>query len=487
MTQITPTAATGQPQLNASADPEFSPLAIAPIPTVLGTSTDAARQFYRMSVSQLRMPPLPVASLIAAGAASESHAVAVQPAAVTPAAPVTQVTDGLIHGDKIWEVDPAYVIWRDDFQFGGVTGGVDAPIGDLNWDTASTGFTQLTRWNSAFPHLGQFQVLSNATSNDFFWMTNPIYNSSCGYLLSTLPLLENPGWKLVWVFNIGGFPQTTGTETITKTSMYIGLTCPSAGSAGGLWDIASASGTNARPPYFIGVRFDTDATSPAISDSTFKLEVVGNYNIGNSRNNAQGTVFDTGVVPSKQGDWYALEITCDAVGIVSMSFTDDKGTSLCPRTTPQTFTCPEMVCTASASAPQLVFSVGNGWNEITQSNLSSGTTPYNTNFCWGGGSKITIAAASGGIGVYNGSCIVTQEGNASSLFWPGTQVATGVANAGMTVTGYPALSPFIVFGNSSESSPTAARVIEMDFFSFVANPGVGGGSGTPNPLKSRYW
>lgn len=76
MTLITPSAPTAQsPQLNASADPEFSALALAPIPPVLGTDTDAQRQFYRRGVSQLRMPPLPSQAKIAIGATAQSQVI----------------------------------------------------------------------------------------------------------------------------------------------------------------------------------------------------------------------------------------------------------------------------------------------------------------------------------------------------------------------------------------------------------------------------
>src|SRR5487761_1578593 len=49
--------------------------------------------------------------------------------------------DGLIHGDKIWETDPAYVILRDDFvpyfnttQFAAT----NALIGELGWNLLGT-------------------------------------------------------------------------------------------------------------------------------------------------------------------------------------------------------------------------------------------------------------------------------------------------------------------------------------------------------------
>src|SRR3984885_321973 len=76
--------------LNDSADPEYNSLAIAPIPPVLGTSTDASRQFYRRGVSQIRMFPLPAASALAQGA---QIATQVQPVAdVADAANTTATT-----------------------------------------------------------------------------------------------------------------------------------------------------------------------------------------------------------------------------------------------------------------------------------------------------------------------------------------------------------------------------------------------------------
>jgi hypothetical protein len=69
-----PAAQYPTPGIN-SADPEFNSLAIAPIPSILGTDTDAARQFYRNNVSQLRMPPLPTASKIAVGAQAATQVI----------------------------------------------------------------------------------------------------------------------------------------------------------------------------------------------------------------------------------------------------------------------------------------------------------------------------------------------------------------------------------------------------------------------------
>ena len=73
MVMIAPSAAKPSIPLNASADPEFNALSIGPVPPVLGTDTDAARQFYRTGVSQLRMSPLPAASKIAVGAQAQTQ------------------------------------------------------------------------------------------------------------------------------------------------------------------------------------------------------------------------------------------------------------------------------------------------------------------------------------------------------------------------------------------------------------------------------
>ena len=59
--------------LNESADPEFSSLSLGPIPPIMGTTVDAARQFYRRSVSQIRMSPIPQASSLASGAQIQTH------------------------------------------------------------------------------------------------------------------------------------------------------------------------------------------------------------------------------------------------------------------------------------------------------------------------------------------------------------------------------------------------------------------------------
>jgi len=78
---VAPPPARPLPPLNDSADPEFNPLSLGPVPSILGTDTDAARQFYRKGVSQLRMSPLPALASPATGAQIASHVAPVADAA----------------------------------------------------------------------------------------------------------------------------------------------------------------------------------------------------------------------------------------------------------------------------------------------------------------------------------------------------------------------------------------------------------------------
>ena len=61
-------------------------------------------------------------------------------------------------------------------------------------------------------------------------------------------------------------------------------------------------------------------------------------------------------------------------------------------------------------------------------------------------------------------------------------------NAGATLSGYPGLYPSVWMGNDSEASPTSDSMeMDVDKIRFVWNPGVGGGTATPNPTKDRYF
>ncbi|MGC1582131.1 MAG: hypothetical protein WA766_11640, partial [Candidatus Acidiferrales bacterium] len=360
----------------------------------------------------------------------------------------------------------------------------------LKWDSGGAGTPFPI--NGIFPHIGQIGINTTSVANQYFWMVGPPADASIGqgYRLPAMPLLENPGWKVIFVFNLASVPFVT-TAALTQRSLYIGLT--NAGNAGGTNIWSPISPTNPpRPPYFLGVRFDQDTTSPSINDTTLMLEAVANYNTApTTRNNTQGTTFNTGITPAIAGNWCALEIECTAAGVVTMSVTDDAVTSLCPRTNAQSFTLPKMQCTAGASSSSWEFpssSAPTGYMDILQSVQGTGTGTTETNFgVWSTGTQITIANLTSTLAVYNGTYIAQLSGSGAGLWIPTGLSATGTANSTATITGYPALLPCFIFGNDSAATPTANCAMYIDFFGMIINPGVGGGTGTPNPLKSRYW
>ena len=449
-----------------------------------GTASPTGQQGASGFGKNLTSPKLQGAITASIGAPSQNQSAPI----VTPPTPTpTQVTDDIIHGDAIWWIDPAFNYWRDDFMFHGTITGVSGTDthGELRWDSGGNAVL-IQPYNGAAPHFGQFQIQNNNIAGDYFYFIGPCLKTGPGYLTSGFALLEKPNWKMIWIFNFSASPNVSS-ATMTQTSLYVGLACPGTAGTTNLWN--PALGPSPRPPYFLGCRFDTDTTSPSIGDATLKLEMVGNANTNTgTRNNTQGTVFDTGIAPSLTGNWCALEITCTATGMITMSVTDDLETSLCPRSSPQTFTAPTMTCTAGDHSAAWTVAAGvTGLMTLVQSAQGSDATAGATNFCWGNGSEITLAGLSSTLAVYNGTYIVQGLPSATNLSFLTSDVVTGTANSGAAVSGYPTLLPFFTFGNDTTASPVANRAFAMDFFGLVWNPGVDGGTGTPNPAKSRYW
>ena len=248
-----------------------------------------------------------------------------------------------------------------------------------------------------------------------------------------------------------------------KKSVYVGLM----GSSQALVDHAIN-----RPALFIGARFDTDATSPAISDTTIHLEAVANpFSATNARNNTQGTVVDTGVTPSTD-TYYRLEITCVAAGVFTMSLNGS---------TPSTFTIPAITYTAGAGS-----SVGGTAGNNSRILSMATTTPGPVEF--GAGEIITLAGFTGTLSALNGLQTVVSTRNSSNTFFviKNSNSVSGAAT-GWTATGWPSVFPAFLFGNDSTAAPAINTMICCNFFTMVWNPGVGGGTGTPNPTKPRYF
>ncbi len=497
-----------RPPLPASADPEFSPLALAPIPPVMGTSTDAARQFYRQGVSQLRMPPLPVAAAPAAGAASASQAIQVIAGGGGPSLQVNNIKnpvqdtlnltgtgvsygpgpgqvqiavgagDGLIHGATIWETDPAVVQFRDDFYWSQAVSSTAGIVGDLNWNWSSPLATANGggQSNNAPINLGSVAISANTATNSFGWlvpnwMSQTLTNPTTSPLW---PLFDYPNWSCSWVFQVARTNPIstvdtafTGSPVLPKRSLYIGFQT---------WEsnhVSNRTGTNARPFTFVGLRYDRDATAPAISDTTFKFEAVANTIVNSgARNNTQGNVTDTGVTPA-EGVWYRLDLLCTAAGQVQMSLSGN-GAS----TGFQTINIPKYSFTGAT----ITFNATTGPTTIGLS-----TSGVNNLVCAGQGTILNVTSWSGGTAGSSFSRNIVGFNDISPRIAYDSTLGSTTAQTTAVFSFRPPVYPAVIFGNDSEASPAADATLYIDFFSFVWNPGVGGGSGSPDSTKARYF
>jgi len=366
--------------------------------------------------------------------------------------------DGLIHGETPWESDPSYVSLRDDFLRGGTSSGT---LGELRWALNPAPATP-TYVTGAAPNLGGLVFPNNATANSIFGLfmeaeATTLFNQMAWDLLNT------PGWKCVWIFSLDSVfnnaPSAGPAFSLAKTSFYIGL------------GYSQSNVAKGRPDIFVGLRFDTDTTAPAINDTTMKFEVVVNPLISTTtRSNTQGTVVDTGITPV-QGTFYRLEIESVTAGVITMSINGS---------TPVSFTVPS----ASVAVSGLNGSVqaGFGVAQVSGSIVVGGWVALP----WASGTLITVAGLGGGNAVLNGTHVVRNTGSLSSIFASASTITNN--NANFTMSGVPSLMPYMTFGNDTTASPAAsAKELYLDFFSFVWNPGVGGGTATPDPTKARYF
>ena len=102
---------------------------------------------------------------------------------------------------------------------------------------------------------------------------------------------------------------------------------------------------------------------------------------------------------------------------------------------------------------------------------------------------MTISGCTGSFTPFNGTLVAV---GGASTSWINYLMSGTVAFASVTGTPvcscYPAMLPYLAFGNDTSASPVAnSKAVTIDFFGFVWNPGVGGGSGTPNPVLPRYF
>jgi hypothetical protein len=469
-----------------TAEVQVSPYLRAPLPLPLQYAPDTLKQSNRPGLSGFRVAPLPPGGVPAINSAAatvtrtivqnsgggillETGNIPNANQGVLNLLPGTNIQlasdinggvtitgsggDGLVHGDKIWAIDPAYVILRDEF-ISNSTGG----IGQLEWQTFGTLNTS-----------GYTGGLSAMNIGEFGWANSGIASQTGGLIFSPtpstgafqfgFPLLDFPGWKAIFIWRFHPSNDSSGAAAnFLQKSMYIGFA----------FGVPNIDGAITRPNIFIGARYDTDTTAPAISDTTIKLEAVENALGPNTRNNTQGTVVNTGVTPAID-TYYRLEISCIASGVVTMSLNGSA---------PLTFNISTMVATAIVGS---TYQASAGLGRITFAN-TTGKPP------WFAGSQVTIAGLTGtGIPLNGLHTTVPQEGTNNTIVIFDSNLSIGsTAASGFTATGFPALFPIFNWGNDTVAAPTTDTRIMVDYFGFVWNKGLAGAT-NPNATLPRYW
>jgi hypothetical protein len=475
--------------------------------------------------------------------------------------------DGLIHGQLPWESDPAYVLMRDDFMtyspWATTASAQSNTWGDLGWGIfpSSLQVDQLGNHGGAPGHIGQVGWQNNGTANGFGALaisTTPVYTSTPGLLPFSMALLENPGWRLSWVFKFGApYRVSSAAFGTTKKSFYIGLCGPVSAATN------FSGGGSPRPNTFIGLRYDTSTTpgtitlsaaanasggntsytiSPAIpssqanayvgmtfvvsgfttganngtftcvsnttaalvlnnpsgvaethagsaagpvglNDTYFTFESVANriWTGGGNRTNTQGTTQVTTVQP-KPGVWHRLDMVCTVAGQIVCTL-DGSSTNTVTFTVPQISYGFTGIYTGQVSAAGGIGRVATNVHSFTTGITAS--TPE-----VGEGSSVTVSGLSAGNAGLNGTQVLdVYSYNVSSMMFPTTSSPIGNNSAAFTLSAYPALTPFVSYGNDDTASPTADSMrLYVDFFSYIANPGIIGlTSATADPTKSRYF
>lgn len=464
---VAPIIPSRPPQLNPDSSSSSSAPPVGSLPPSYQQNADFVRNAYRgQSTPNLSLMPLGIQGNPSSNAGIQSTAKTIVSAAIAAIPPATTATtdvdDGLIHGDAIWESDSAYTLIRDDFNAGG---SVTGTIGENGWTlfTAAGGGPALEKAigsMTGFPCSGMIRFVNTNAANAYSNIHISDANSTTNDLM---PLFDYPGWKATFVFGFSlGDSYQTGPR-FTQKSLYVGFAQPN----------GPDTNWKARPDIFIGLRYDTDTTAPSIADTTMKFEVVVNSisGAGVTRNNTQGTVVDTGVAPAT-GSMYRLDIQCVAAGAVTMSLNGS---------TPQSFNIPTIVAGSSSISGQAAIS----FNVARFQPTGVGDNPYS----FAVGSKVTLASLTAPFDILNGVRSIIDnfitQGDIAFVFNHADIGGSGTAG---TITGFPGVVPVFSFGNDTQAAPSGNRTsLLIDYFSLIWNPGVGGGTGTPVSTKPRYF
>lgn len=322
-------------------------------------------------------------------------------------------------------------------------------IGQLGWNLFGVTGTLLGNTGGAFPNIGQYGWPNSAVASQAGWLTlagsGNFSNGSHSQL--TYAVAENPGTGAVFTFTFKiDTPNPLSSAPNFNTSqmaMYVGLVGPAIQ--------VYTSDTISRPDVFIGVRFDTSTSAPAINDTYLTLEVVANGTTASpARNNTQGVTMVTGIPPT-QGSWHTLTIAFTAGGTVTLTLDG----------------------TETLSTPVPVFSIATSFTGLAQNGaakLNWSTSGGVFESVWNTGTTLTVAGFSAGLKGLDGVWTLTASDQQDVGFdAPGVSIVGATENG--TISGYPSFIPVFMMGNDDTVSPTGGeRAMIVNYFSLIWNP-----------------
>jgi hypothetical protein len=479
--------------------PSPSPYFSGPLPPVMSNAADQTRYFHNNAMPQARVAPNPPASQPTVGSVSESIVVNSGALVLLQTNNVNNPVQGklnLISGTGISLVadqqggvtisgnsasdliDPDYVVIREDFV--GVVAVNQALLySDYPWITSNPNYTYYA-WSTAFPSLGSVHFMNDGTASHNAIMS--LGDAWQIYIGATAwPIFDYPTWKNVWVFQLGkGYDATTDEPwSWSQVTFYLGFGNYTNGGGG----FSPTYAYPGRPMCFCGLRYDTDPTAPAISDTQFMFECVTNVlpdpTTARSSINVQGNTSATGI-SAVEGHIYRFEMEYSVSGQVTMTLTDGTaGTQYSA-----TLAMPKWAITGSNS----YVSGGTGGTTLTTIGFQNASNVTLAD-PFGPGSQMTIANVTNPTYIANNGTWTIVGANSDGTGGHSVCFLGGVFDPGYGVvingdySGFPAMVPWIAFGNDSQASPVEnSKGVKLDFFGFFWT-----GSGTPNPLKARYW
>ena len=321
-------------------------------------------------------------------------------------------------------------------------------VSQLPWEMVELSAFQQSINPSKINSVGGLGFSGTATASQVNFLVHGLGSAASWVngITDSWSLFDNPGWTLSWTFTVGRpylFTQSRlpAAFSWSKVSFYIGL--------GNYPSITTPTTTTVpRPPYFVGLRYDTDTTSPSIGDTQFVFEAVANSTWTTTRAalNPQGNTSATGIAAT-EGTTYTFTMSSTTAGSVTMTLSNGTANY-----------------TATLAVPQFSAStngayIANGIGELAWTSL--GGVPA------GPGTQMIISGATGSYASFNGTQTILGGGGAGTFADIALAGSAGFGAAVMTTKCYPSVLPYMTFGNDSEVGPTAdSKAVVVNQFTF---------------------